>query len=489
MTTSESTDSPNCGTHLTRCSAWRQVALLAGPTMGMYLLVMATETVSLLVLSRHGSTQELAGLGLGNLVYNCAALAIGFGFTGSQDTLVTQAFGSNRLELCELYLHRCQVWMCGVFVLSGPLIGLTEPLLRLLGTCDDETAHHAGIYTRLMVTGLLGTFQYSALRKFLLAQKLARPGMWVQMISLPLHFLWCLLLVPRYRMKGVGIAMAFKGWTDFFLLGIYASWLAPLPNCRDWWKIWRAFAGERVWPGLWEYLRLALPCVAMVAVEWWSFELLGPMAGYFHSPDQLAAHVTAANVSAMLYVCGSGAQKAASALVGGATGRNALYEVKRYFYAALQWNCAIGGLMGLMVCIGQHPIAVAFVPKSAEVQKILVSLLPILAVQGVLDGLNQVIQGTLQGFGLQAKASRVSIFCYWLIMLPASWACGFPAHLGVPGLWWGCVISSIVALALNVRLYRRSNFSEIVAASQLRMQLDNGENSTQMGEAACTARD
>lgn len=82
----------------------------------------------------------------------------------------------------------------------------------------------------------------------------------------------------------------------------------------------------------------------------------------------------------------------------GATGRNALYEVKRYFYAALQWNCAIGGLMGLMVCNGisadlidltvpnarcvthtvlkgQHPIAVAFVPKSAEVQKILMSLL------------------------------------------------------------------------------------------------------------------
>ena len=27
--------------------------------------------------------------------------------------------------------------------------------------------------------------------------------------------------------------------------GIYASWLAPLPNCHDWWKIWRAFAGER----------------------------------------------------------------------------------------------------------------------------------------------------------------------------------------------------------------------------------------------------
>ena len=28
---------------------------------------------------------------------------------------------------------------------------------------------------------------------------------------------------------------------------------------------------HQVWAGLWEYLRLALPCVAMMAVEWWAF--------------------------------------------------------------------------------------------------------------------------------------------------------------------------------------------------------------------------
>ena len=125
-----------------------------------YLLVMATETISLLVLSRHGSTAELAGLGLGplvrltggvsdlfsfpkelqqkrpnqkakatnnpksfffhfessnvviqqvfffspsfggqnrpflrfrNLVYNCVALAVGFGFTGSQENPETSS--------------------------------------------------------------------------------------------------------------------------------------------------------------------------------------------------------------------------------------------------------------------------------------------------------------------------------------------------------------------------------------------------------------
>ena len=36
--------------------------------------------------------------------------------------------------------------------------------------------------------------------------------------------------------------------------------------------------------------------------------------------EKLAAHVTAANVNAILYLAGTGAQKAASALVGGADG-------------------------------------------------------------------------------------------------------------------------------------------------------------------------
>ncbi|CAK9113529.1 Protein DETOXIFICATION 37 (AtDTX37) (Multidrug and toxic compound extrusion protein 37) (MATE protein 37) [Durusdinium trenchii] len=414
--------------------------------MGMYLLLMATETISLLCLARHGSARELAGLGLGNLVYNCAALAVGFGFTGSQDTLVTQAFGSNRLELCELYLHRCQVWMCGLFLFSGTFIAFTEPLLLLVGACDRETAEHAGNYTRLMVAGLLGTFQYSALRKFLTAQKLARPGMWVQAISLPLHYLWCTLLVPRYRMRGVGVAMALKGWIDFVLLGLYASWLSPLSSCRHWWRVWKAFKGDRVWPGLLEYFYLAVPCVAMQAVEWWAFELIGLFAGYFHSPEKLAAHVAACNVSNILYLAGTGAQKATAALE--------------------------GGRLGQRRDRGQQVIAGAFAPKNLQVQEILVSLLPLLAIQSMLDGMNQVIQGALQGFGLQAKASRVSIFCYWVVMLPASGVLGFPLRLGVPGLWLGCIVSGCVALLLNTLLYRRSNFEEIASAARLRMQLD-----------------
>lgn len=452
-----------------------QVLRLALPTMGMYLLLISTETISLVTLGRApGSTShEIAGLGLGNLVYNCAALAVGFGFTGSQDTLVTQASGRGDDELCRLYLHRCQVWMLAICVLSCCVVGCTEPLLLLLRVTDEATASHAGTYTRLCVGGLMATFQYSALRKFLLAQKDAVAGLFVQAVSVPLHILWCVLLVPHYRMKGVGIAMLLKGWTDLLLLAAYVSCIRPQPSCRGWWRFWRALRGQRIREGMKDYFKLAVPGVVMTVAEWWAFEMLGLLAGYLHAPAKLAAHVTAANISSILYLSGSGAQKAASALVGAATGRGDEGEVRRLLRAALLWNGLCGSFMGILTVFLRHPLAGIYAPNNPDVQDVLAALLPIVAVQGLLDGANQCLQGALFGFGLQAKASAVSLGCYWLVLPPAAWLLCFALGCGVAGLWFGSLASSIVALLLNIRVYERSDFESVVRSADSRMELDS----------------
>jgi len=442
--------------------------------MGMYLLLISTETVSLISLGRApGSTaEEVAGLGLGNLVYNCAALAVGFGFTGSQDTLVTQAAGRGDQELCRLYLHRCQLWMFVIFIISGTIVGCTEEVLLLARVTDVATATHAGTYTRLCVVGLLGTFQYSALRKFLLAQKDALAGLLVQMVSVPLHVLWCSMLVAPYRMRGVGIAMALKGWTDLLLLAAYIS-VRPNPSCRGWWRFWVASRGPRARAGMMDYLKLAVPGVVMNIAEWWAFEMLGLLAGYLHSPSKLAAHVTAANISSILYLSGSGAQKAASALVGAATGRGSGAEVRSVLQASLLWNVLCGSVMGLSAVLWKQPLASVYSPGNADVQNLLVSLLPIVAVQGLLDGINQCLQGALYGFGLQAKASMVSMCCYWLVLPPAACGLCFGARYGVAGLWLGCIASSVVALGLNVGIYCRSDFAAVARIARSRMDADS----------------
>jgi len=467
-----------------------EVLMLAVPTMGMYLLLISSESISLVALGRASgsTTHEIAGLGLGNLVYNCAALAVGFGFTGSQDTLVTQAAGRGDHALCRLYLHRCQVWMFVIFVISGLIVSCTEQLLLFLNVTDEATAGHAGTYSRLCVAGLLGTFQYSALRKFLLAKKDAMAGLLVQSLSVPLHVMWCALLVPRHRMLGVGIAMLVKGWTDFLLLAVYVSFVRPHPSYHGWWRFWRALQGERIRGGLCDYLKLAVPGVVLTAAEWWAFEMLGLFAGYLHAPAKLAAHVTAANISSILYLSGTGAQKAASSLVGAAAGRGAEGEARSFVRAALAWNCICGTFMGLLAVLLRRPLAGMYAPNNPDVQDLLSALLPILAVQGLLDGANQSLQGALYGYGLQSKASTVSLCCYWLVLPPAALLLCFPVRLEVAGLWLGCGIASVVALFFNSRIYGRSNFDAVARAAESRMELDSHCHSLQQCEAVGDGR-
>lgn len=268
--------------------------------------------------------------------------------------------------------------------------------------------------------------------------------------------------------------MAIKGWTDFVLLAVYISFIRPRASYSGWWRFWNGLRGTRVKQGLWEYLILALPGVAMTAAEWWAFELLGLCAGYLHSASKLAAHVTAANISSMLYLTGTGAQKAASTLVGASVGRGAGSEAHMIVNLALSFNCCCSVVMGLLVLVLARPVARAYVPGNLAVQDLLVTLLPILSLQGLVDGANQCLQGALYGFGLQGSSSKISLCCYWLVLPPVALTLCFPAKFGVAGLWLAAVVASLVALAFNFRLYRGVDYSAVSDAARSRMELDGG---------------
>merc|ERR1712039_1108027 len=86
------------------------------------------------------------------------------------------------------------------------------------------------------------------------------------------------------------------------------------------------------------------------------------------------------------------------------------------------------------------------------------------------------MQGALIAFGLQRQASNISMLCYWVVMLPASWAFAFPIGLNVKGLWCGCIASSCFAVFLNSRLLVHSNFDSIFHAAKMRMDLDSASD-------------
>merc|ERR550537_1666523 len=105
------------------------------------------------------------------------------------------------------------------------------------------------------------------------------------------------------------------------------------------------------------------------------------MVGYLHDPTKLAAHVTASNISSILYLTGTGAQKAASTLVGAAVGRQDGTEARLVMGATLKWNIALCALMGTLVLTMRHPLAAAYNPGNPGVQTVMANLAAFLVAQ------------------------------------------------------------------------------------------------------------
>ena len=49
---------------------------------------------------------KLAGVGMGNMIVTIFGLSVIFRMNEAIETLVSQAFGSNNLRLCGMYLNR-----------------------------------------------------------------------------------------------------------------------------------------------------------------------------------------------------------------------------------------------------------------------------------------------------------------------------------------------------------------------------------------------
>eukprot|EP00971_Amphidinium_carterae_P155476 3083426-Amphidinium_carterae.1 len=82
------------------------------------------------------------------------------------------------------------------------------------------------------------------------------------------------MLAPRFRVAGLGMAMAIKGWFDFLSIAIYASLCGPAGASSGWWRFWRALQAESAARRMRDYFVFAVPNILMLACEWWAFEML-----------------------------------------------------------------------------------------------------------------------------------------------------------------------------------------------------------------------
>lgn len=439
----------------------RRVAALVLPSTGDYALEGCSYIIPMLAASHyraHDATevaQRLGALGLGSSCLTCTALVVRTGWSGGQDSLVSQAFGRGDFKAARTYLHQCQIWMTGLALGCAGVLLYTEDLLAAVGVADSHVASLTSSMVFACLPGIWFDFQYEALDKFLMNQEVPTPSFLVSCIAVPMHFVWCRVLLLHSgldAMTALGLAWSIKAMSQFFLLAAYITLYTPRPSCHRWW--WPLHGDALSSKGLLDYAGLGLPSTAMYMLDWWSWEVLTLLAGSLGDGPELAAHVATAGASDWFFLIGRGAPKAVKVLVGEAFGRDDVEGMRAAVkacstFAASLCACAVLAIWG---CHWQ--VVAWLMPGQGAAQDSVSSLLPFVALQLVLDAANGICNGVMAGLGRQGYASAGMLLCSWVVQLPAAWYLAYTLGFGVRGLRMGVCVADVLGLTYNIVLLR-----------------------------------
>jgi multidrug resistance protein, MATE family len=180
-------------------------------------------------------------------------------------------------------------------------------------------------------------------------------------------------------------------------------------------------------------VRLALPGLLMILVEYLAFEILTLSASWISS-THLAAQSVLSTLSILTCQIAFAMSIAASTRIANLIGATLSDAAKVGAKVSLIASCCIGALNMIILYSLRNHLPWLFT-NDADVAELVAKVLPICAAFQPLDALAANCGGILRGLGKQAIGGWVGLFSYYAVGIPVSLATGFGLHWDLYGLW------------------------------------------------------
>uniref|UniRef100_A0A8C0FVB5 Multidrug and toxin extrusion protein n=1 Tax=Bubo bubo TaxID=30461 RepID=A0A8C0FVB5_BUBBB len=392
----------------------------------------------------HLGKAELDAVTLAVSVINVTGISIGSGLASACDTLMSQTYGGKNLKQVGTILQR------GILILllccfpCWALFINTEQILLLIRQ-DPEVSRLTQVYVMIFIPALPAAFLYQLQTRYLLSQAIILPqvltGIAANILNVAMNafFLYALKL----GMVGSAWANTVSQYTQAILLFLYV-----------WWKkihveTWGGWTRDCLldWGS---FIRLAVPGMLMMCIEWWTFEIGSFLAGLL-SVVELGAQSVIYELSSAAYMVPLGFSVAASVRVGNALGSGDVLQAKTSCITALLFFAVV-----VATLLGTLKDVVGYIFTSDKEIVILVSkVMIIFAPFHLFDAAAATCGGVLRGTGKQKMGAIANAIGYYAIGLPIGISLMFAAKMGVLGLWVGMIVCiSLQALSFSAFVMR-----------------------------------
>ncbi|KAK4230279.1 mate-domain-containing protein [Podospora fimiseda] len=432
------------------------------PVILSYTLQNSLQTASVLIVARL-SPHALATAAFSYMFAMATAWLIALGGTTALDTLASSSFtaSSNKHDL-GILLQRGLLVLTGFYSLIALLWTFSEPLFRALGQ-EEYICVSSAKFLRCLIPGGLGYVWFEAMKKYLQAQEIYKPGTYVLLITSPSNALlnWVLIYKLKMGLYGAPIATGISYWVSFFLLVAYAK---IVRGGEGWGGIDLQRAAKHMGP----FAKLAFMGVIHVGTEWWAFEIVALAAGRLGTIP-LAAQSVIMTADQIINTVPFGIGVAVSGRVGNLLGAKKAREAARAAHSGAILSVIAGGIILTILMASRNVFAKVF-NDDERVVRLVAEVMPYVALFQIADGLNGSCGGALRGMGRQWVGALVNVMSYYCGALPGGIYLAFHQGWGLVGLWVGQCVALYLVGVLEWVIVGMSRWEKEVKRAMARLE-------------------
>ncbi|XP_072446054.1 multidrug and toxin extrusion protein 1-like [Chiloscyllium punctatum] len=424
---------------------------LAGPVILSQLMVFLIGIVSSIFCGHLGKV-ELDAVCLATAVINVSGISVGAGLASACDTLISQTYGSKNLKRIGVILQRgILILLIACFPCWALFINTEHILLALKQS--PEVARLTQLYVWIFIPGLPATFLYQLEIRYLQNQGIILPQIFTGLVANIFNAVvnYLLLYVLTLGVLGSAAANVVSQYCQVILLFVYIQWKKLYIGT---WAGWSADSLQE-WGN---FVRLAVPSMLMLCIEWWTYEIGTFLAGLINQVE-LGAQSVIYQVLTAAYMIPLGGGVAASVRVGNALGARNPEKAKTSATVALSLVGCCSLLIAMILGASRSVLGYIFTTDKDIIQ--LVSRVdPVIATFHWFEAIATVSGGVLRGAGKQKLGAIGNLVGFYSIGFPLGVTLMFAAHLGVLGLWSGLFICVVVQAVFFLIVISRMNWNK-----------------------------